>query len=115
MTTTVRCFYHTGTTTAPVSASGGRFTSDSVMLVKQPYLERDSVTVNTGTPQSIDAAPAACKLLVVQVQEGRAAHMEINPPNRSTAADTGSPIVSGTVHLEFGPDWTASFLECEIV
>lgn len=114
MTATVRAFYHSGVTTARVTGTT-RYTTDSVGLVKQPYLARDSVTVDTGTAQSIDAAPTGTTILFFQVQEGKAVHVEVNPPNRSTAADTGSPIYSGDVTLEFGPTWTASFLEHTVV
>lgn len=114
MTATVRAFYHAGVTTAKVRG-GTMFASDSVGLVKQPYLARDSVTVDDGTAQSIDASPTGTTLLMVQIQEGKAVHIEINPPNRSTAADTGSPIYSGDVTFEFGPTWSASFLEHVVV
>lgn len=115
MSAVVRAFYRSGTSAAPVAAGGGRFTSDSLLLVKEPYLARSSVTVNTGTAQSIDAAPTGTKMLHLQIQQGKQCHVEINPPNRSTAADTGSPIYSGDTILEFGPGWTASFLEAELV
>lgn len=115
MSAVVRAFYRSGTTAAPVAAGGGRFTSDSVLLVKEPYLDRDSVTVSTGAAQSIDAAPNGTKMLHLQVQQGKQVHVEVNPPNRSTEADTGSPIYSGNTMLEFGPGWSASFLEAELV
>lgn len=115
MSAVVRAFYRSGTSAAPVAAGGGRFTSDSLLLVKEPYLARDNVTVSTGAAQSIDAAPSGTKMLHLQVQAGKAVHVEVNPPNRSTAADTSSPIYSGDTMLEFGPGWSASFLECEVV
>ena len=113
MTATVRAFCHSGVTTAAVT--GTMFATDSVSLVKQPYLARSSVTVDTGTAQSTTAAPAGTTLLLVQVEAGKAVHLEVNPPNRSTAADTGSPIYSGTFHLACGVDWTISVLESTIV
>lgn len=113
MTATVRAFYFSGVVTANVT--GNKYATDSIGLVKFPYLARDSVTVDTGTAQSIDAAPAGTGLLVVQVQAGKSVFVELNPPNRSTAADTGSYIISGEQTFQFGPDWSASFLEYTVV
>ena len=110
MSATVRVFYHAGLTTAAVAA-GTRYATDSVSMLKQPYAARSSVTVDTGTPQSTSAAPNAAKIAYVQVQEGKAVHYEVNPPNRSTPADTGSPVLKGSTQIEIGPEWTISFLE----
>lgn len=113
MTATVRVFFHSGLTTAKV-ASGTRFTTDSVSMLKQPYLGRSAVTV-TGTAISSAAAPAKTEIAFVQVQDGKAVHYEINPENRTTSADTGSPILSGSTQFECGPGWSISFIEHEIV
>lgn len=113
MTATVRVFYHQGVTTATVAA-GTRFTSDSVAMLKQPYTAKDAVTVNASAAQSVAAAPNKTSIAYVQVQEGKAVHYEVNPENRSVAATTGSPILSGSTQLECGAGWSLSFLEHEI-
>jgi hypothetical protein len=113
MSTTVRTFCHTGLTTAVVAA-GTRYTTDSVAMLKQPYVGRSSVTVDSGTAQSTTAAPASAKIVFIQVEAGKAVHYEVNPPNRATAADTSSPILTGATQIEFGPDWTLSFLEATL-
>lgn len=113
MTATVRTFYFSGVVTA--KTTGRQLATDSVGLLKFPYLARDSVTVDTGTAQSIDAAPAGATMLVIQVQEGKAVHIELNDPNRTTAADTGSYVVSGEQSFNVGEGWSASFLEHTVV
>lgn len=113
MTATVRAFYFAGTVQTP--GVGTRLATDSVQMLKFPWLASDSVTVDTGTAQSIDAAPAGAKLLVVQVQAGKSVHVEINDPNRSTAANTGSYIISGEQSFAVGESWSASFLEFTVV
>lgn len=111
MSATVRVFYLDSVVTAPVSSSSGRYTTDSVQLLKLPYLSRSSATVTTGSAGSVTAAPANTKMALIQVQNGKSVHIEANPPNRSTDADTGSPIIIGDVYVVCGPDWTFSFLE----
>lgn len=109
MSATVRVFYFDSIVAAP--SVGKSYTTDSVGLLKYPYLSRASATVDTGTAGSVTAAPSGAKIVMVQVQQGKTVHMEINPPNRSTAADTGSPVVRGDNTFAIGPDWYLSFLE----
>lgn len=114
MATVVRVFYHTGVTTAPVNAAAGRYTTDSVAMLKQPYLARSALTLS-GSAQSSAAAPSNAKLALVQVQEGKSVHVEVNPENRAVEADTSSPTISGEVTFECGPGWTFSFTEHTVV
>jgi len=111
MTATVGIFFHSGLTTAPVDASGGRFSSDSVMLLKQPYLGRSFVSVDQNAAVSCSQAPQNTKLVRIEVQPGKAVRYEINPPNRGVVADSQSPLMSGSDQLQFGDRWTISFLE----
>lgn len=113
MSTTVRMFFHSGVSTAHVAA-GTKFAADSVSLLKQPYLDRQAITAS-GAAQSTTAAPTGTKILYLQVQEGKAIHYEINPPNRSVEADQSSPVLSGETQIEFGPGWTISVLEHTVV
>lgn len=113
MTAIVRVFYHAGVTTAPVAA-GTRYTTDSVAMLKQPYIARASVTVTSGGAQSVTAAPDHTKIAFVQVQEGKSVNYEVNPANRTTPADSSSPILSGSTQFECGPGWSLSFLEHEV-
>lgn len=110
MATAVGVFFHSGLTTATVSA-GTRFASDSVSMLKQPYLARASLTVDGVTAQATAAAPANTRIAYVQVEEGKAVRYEVNPENRSTAADTSSPLLAGSTQFECGPGWSMSFLE----
>jgi hypothetical protein len=118
MSALVRIFAHTSVTTAPVHSGSGRYTTDSVALLKQPYLARQSITANTSSAQSTSTALTsnpACKLLSVQIQAGKTVAIEVNPPNRNVAADVDSPYFSGDVIIEAGPSWTLSILEINVV
>lgn len=112
----VRIFTYAEIITAPVAASSGRFSSDSVGLLKQRYLGRDMVTVSTGgaVTTSANAAPTGTRLVQIQVDPGIVVHYEIFPEGYSgsvSAATTASPFISGTTLFNFGPGWTISFLE----
>lgn len=109
MTATVRVFFFDSIVAAPTV--GKSYTTDSVGLLKYPYLARDNVTVDSGTADSVSAAPAGARIALVQVQSGKTVHAEVNPPNRSTTADTASPVWRGDLTIAVGPDWTISFLE----
>lgn len=113
MSALVRIFSHTGMTTAFVAA-GTRYASDSVGLLKQPYLARESITATTGAAQSTTTtltANAGTKLLFVQIEAGKTVAIEVCPANRSVEADTDSPYYSDSVIFECGPSWTISVKE----
>lgn len=117
MTALVRCFTHSSVTSAALNPGAGRYTTDSVSLLKMPYLAREAVTASTGAAQSTSAdltANGGTKLFNIQIQAGKVVAIEVNPPNRSVAADTESPYYSGEVTLEAGPGWTLSILEIDV-
>lgn len=117
MSALVRIFAHTGVTTAAVNPGAGRYSTDSVQMLKMPYLARQAITA-TGTAQSTNTALTSntgTKLLNVQIQAGKTVAIEVNPPNRSVEADSDSPYYSGDVTLEAGPNWTLSIREIEVV
>lgn len=110
MTALVKVFYHQGISQVPF-ASGSKYATDSVGTVKQPYINKASVSVDNVTAASVDAAGAGSGVALVQVQSGKVVHVEVNPPNRSTAATTGSLSIRGDTTFVVGPDWSFSFLE----
>jgi hypothetical protein len=113
MSAIVRIFTHSGLSTAKVDASGGRFTSDSVFFLKQPYLGNATITATSSGAQSSPRAIAkkGTALVHVQVQPGKTVFYEINPSNRDVPASTDSPTLTGSSSIEFGPDWSISVLE----
>lgn len=117
MATTVRVFTYSAIITAPVAASSGRFSSDSVGLLKHPYMGRDLIVATTGGAQATDPsmAPMGTSLIRIQVQPGgNAVHYELLPENNSgaiTQATTDSPHLDGDGLFAFGPGWTVSILE----
>lgn len=113
MAAVVRIFTFSEIITAPVAASSGRYSTDSVGLLKHPYLGRDQVTAGTGAAvaTSASAAPDSTRLVQVQVEPGKIVHYEAVPQGQERTAATTSPFISGTTLIHFGPGWTLSFLE----
>lgn len=114
MTASIRLFTHSNIVTATVQASF--YTTDALLLLRQPYLGRQTLVVDTGTAKSSDESMANghCNILFMQVETGKAVHLEINPPGRNVTADTSSPVFSGDQVFQFGPNWTVSILEASI-
>lgn len=111
-----RIFTYSELMTAPVAASSGRFSSDSVGLLKQRYLGRGMVTLSTGAAVATDplAAPRGTNLVQIQVDPGIIVHYELFPEGYSgsiTEATTASPYLSGIQLMNFGPNWYISFLQ----
>jgi hypothetical protein len=116
MTATVRLFAHSGISMAHVANYSEQRADQSIALLRQPYLGRATMTVDTGAPQSSPAglSPQHSRILLIQVDPGKRCHYEISPPGRSggpVAADTSSPVVEGDEQLEWGPDWSISLIE----
>ena len=118
MTANVRVFIHTSLMSAPLSPGAGRFTTDAIMQLKQPYIARELLSPDTGTAANTSASITAnlkgpSGLAYVQVQLGKRVHCEITPSNEDsvTEADTSSPIIEGDVLLQIGPNYRLSFLE----
>lgn len=112
MTATVRVYYHSSVTTAPVDAASGRYSTDSVPLLKQPYLGREVLSATTSGEVRTAGAPAGTRLARIQVQEGKTATFEVDPGiNRAQEADDLSPTISGEQIVECGPGWKFGFKE----
>jgi hypothetical protein len=114
MSATVRFYAHVGLVTAAVNPGSGRYSSDSVSALQMPYLARETVTANTGTAQSTTTtltANSGTRLVHCQIQVGSTVALELNPPNRSVAADSDSPRYAGETTFIVGPNWTISTLE----
>ncbi len=110
MTAAVKIFFHQGVAQVPF-ASGTKYATDSVGTLKQPYIEKSSVSVDNVTAQSSAAAPSGTGVAFVQVEQGKSVFCEVNPPNRSEVASSASPTIRGDVTFVVGPDWSLSFLE----
>lgn len=116
MSAVVRLYTYSSVLTAPVAPSSGRFSSDSVGLLKNRYLGRAMITADTIAAQSTtsDLSPDGTFLLQILVQPGKIVHYEVFPQGYSgsiTEATTASPYVSGKELLHYGPGWTISLLE----
>lgn len=115
MAATCRMFTFSGLMTAPVASGSKNFSTDSVGLLKYPYLANETITAS-GSAQSTASAlsPNGVQVMLVQVQQGKAVHIEVNTPNRSVAATVNSPIVTGDQIFKFGEGWSISLLEHEL-
>lgn len=114
MSAIVRLFSHAGLALAHVASYAEQKADQSISLLKQPYLARASVTVDTGTPQTTtaDLAPQHTRLLRIQVEPGKRVHIELTPEGQTLrTADTSSPIYEGDDQVEFGRGWLVSVLE----
>lgn len=114
MATIVRLYTHSSLQPAPISSTGGRFSTDAVLQLKQPYLSKQRLTPDTLTAQRTTAAldHAKAKLVFIQVQFGKAVHYEVSAAGGTlVTADNTSPVMSGDTVLEFGLGWSISFLE----
>jgi len=99
---------------AAVSSYSGQRGDNAVYLLTQPYLAKESLTVDSVSIASDVALSAAgeTKLLQVQVQSGKKVHYEITPSGATLReATTDSPIISGDETLHFCGGFRISFIE----
>jgi hypothetical protein len=112
----VRLFSHSGISHAFVANYSAQKSFTALPLLKQPYLARENLTVDTGAAVSSTTAlaPANSHILLVQVPPGSRVHYEVNRPGRdggAVTADTSSPIIEGDEHLEWEPGCAISLLQ----
>ena len=117
MAAIVSLFTYSELITARKAASSGTYSSDSVGLLKQRYLGRAQLTVDTASSlaTSADLAPSGTNILQYMVQPGKIVYYEAFPEGYTsdtiTEATSLSPYISGTGLLMFGPSWTISLRE----
>lgn len=117
MTATVRLFAHSGM--VPLTIEGQTQNSENaVFVLRHPYLAKESISATTGSAQTSSAALSAnagCKILRVDVQQGKIIHFEVTPSGHDArTATTGSPRLKGVDQLQWGPGWTISILEGDL-
>jgi hypothetical protein len=111
---TVRIFSYSELLSAPINPSVGRPIGDSLFLLREPYLQNETLSPTTGSAATSAAvtAPAKTKLLKVQVASGQQVHYEVTPNNQDLrTATTDSPITSGEQMFSFNEGDRISFLE----
>lgn len=119
MTAEVKCFAHSAVVPAsvvPGGPGGSRYSADSVQMLKQPYMARETLSPTTGSAASSSSslAPSGANLLRVQIEVGKTVYIEVNYSGREggeVTATSDSPSYSGDVTLEWGPGRTLSVLE----
>ena len=112
----VRIFTFPGLVSAPV-VSGSRLSTDSVQMLKWPYLGGELLTPDTVTPVTSLAgtASAATQVAYVQVQPGKTVTYEVSTGNGAVRlATASSPTLIGDAMIQFGPGWQLSVLEITV-
>lgn len=107
----VRLFAHRGVSQIRHVAPK-QFATDAIYVLEQPYEWRQKLTTNGAAP--VSSAPdntATVTLLRIEVPDGQAIRIEINPPSRSVVASADSPIMQGINNFAFSPGWTISIVE----
>ncbi len=109
----VNVYHHEGWSRACTAAQTASVASDSVAAVQYPYLSRECVECSGVEPACTDSQRAGpgTMLARIEVEAGKSVHFEVNPQNRKVSADAGSPRLSGTAVINFGPGWSLSFAE----
>lgn len=115
MATTVRLFAYSGTIALPNAANNDQMLGTTLFMLKQTYLNRETLAPTTGSAAlsaSALSAHTSTRMLHVQVQPGKRVHYEVYGPNASAVvADTSSPVITGHENLEFYSGWHISLLE----
>lgn len=106
----VRVFVHDGIDRLEVSQPR-QFGSDSVYVLRQPYLNAQVISVSGVVADSAPYADPRARLLRVEVPDGQLVRYEINPPGRAIEASNSSPILSGHEQFYFRDGWTISLID----
>jgi hypothetical protein len=106
----VRIFGHRGTRQLPVT-NPMQMQADTVQVLEQPYEFSQVISVSAVAASSAADPSTKVQLLRIEVPDGQTVRYEINPPNRTTAASTNSPSLSGKDQFFFGTGWTVSLID----
>lgn len=106
----VRIFGHRGVDQLLVNKPV-QFSSDSVMVLVQPYEFAELLAADTVAVSSAPNDSTHTRLLRVEVPDGASIRYEINPPGRAVAANVNSPILSGRDQFYFRTGFTISIID----
>lgn len=115
----VRIFGHRGVTRLQTD-QGQQGGLDSALVLQQPYLWQQTLTVTSGGATAVSSTVAAIPtgltidptaMLHVEVPDGFIVGYEVNEGTRSTAASANSPRLSVAGNIQFGPGWTLSVID----
>ncbi len=115
----VRIFGHRGVIRLQTD-QGQQGGVDSALVLQQPYLWQQALTVTSGGASAVSstAAPIPTGLTIdpttmlhVEVPDGFIIGYEVNEGTRSTAATANSPRLSVAGNVQFGPGWTLSVID----
>ncbi len=110
MAATVKMFAFGGV--ANVAKSNVGAGSDNIILLKQPYLARETITASASAQSTAAATGAAgSKVLLVQVQVGKRIALRVTVTGTTNAADTNDVELVGDTLVEWGEGYTASMVE----
>lgn len=114
MTFNVRIQAYKGVVTAPLNQVRQQ-SSDSVLLLSQPYLSAQKLPSNGAVPVAAAASPKGTKLLRVEVDDGDTIRYELEPNGNGNQAGTNSPSLSGINIIDCGEGWVFNFVDAAAV
>lgn len=92
--------------------------TDSVLVLRQPYLWKQSLTSNGTTSVVSTAAPVPAAhstdptiMLRVEVPDGQSIRYEVSTNGQTPVATTDSPLLTGRDDIEFGANWLFAFID----
>jgi hypothetical protein len=94
MTFSVRIFAYSGIVAA-LQPQTVQASSDSVYMLRDPYISGQKLTSNGATEVASVALPAGTKILRVEVDDGNTIRYEIRAGGNNRVASTDSPALSG--------------------
>lgn len=110
----VRIYTHTGMVSAPIVAGGTmRPTTDSMFLLKLPYIGGEVLEVTGKKPATSKPETAGRKtsVIFVQLPENTWVHYEVTPEGQpAREVSDASPILKEDRILDFSPGATISFM-----
>ena len=82
-------------------------TDDTVFFLEEPYLWSQKLAVpdDGSSISSVMVSDLNTSIVKIEVEDGHAAFLEIQPLSGSRAVGTGSPLVSGENIYEWGPGY----------
>jgi len=114
MSVKVRCFAIEGMIAGAISSYGGRNSENAIWLPKMPYLNQETLTVDTtasATGTDLSTSQHA-NMVMVEVEAGKRVRYEISTKNATTRdATQDSPVIYGESLVAFGQGYRISFIE----
>jgi hypothetical protein len=104
MSTPVRIFSYADVLSVRIGNANLAQSNEGLLLLREPYLGRQTLTADTGAAVASDAvnAPAGTKMLRVECDPGIRIRYRVTPANATLVdADANDPVLEGTRTIAF--------------